>query len=86
MQVMIMKDLHEKVKSEELIKAILFDVDGVIVDSMPYHFQAWKRAFFTVGIKIGYIDICKLEGMRGGFEVNPSAQLCPNCEMKFAQE
>ncbi len=26
-------------------KAILFDMDGVVINSMPYHVKAWKKAF-----------------------------------------
>jgi beta-phosphoglucomutase-like phosphatase (HAD superfamily) len=30
------------------MKAILFDSDGVLVDSMAYHRKAWKAAFKIV--------------------------------------
>lgn len=29
---------------EQICKAVCFDFDGVIVDSMPYHLAAWSRA------------------------------------------
>ncbi len=32
-------------------KAVLFDMDGVILDSMPYHVRAWKEAFKEYGLK-----------------------------------
>lgn len=44
------------------MKAIIFDMDGVLVDSMPYHAEAWKQAFLTVGIKIKREAIYELEG------------------------
>jgi len=45
------------------IKGFLFDVDGVLYDSMPLHEQAWRRAFLDVGIKIKRTDIYYIEGM-----------------------
>jgi beta-phosphoglucomutase len=48
------------------VKGIIFDLDGVLVDSMPAHFQAWKAAFEKVAeLKITERDIYLLEGMRG---------------------
>jgi membrane protein len=31
------------------IKAVLFDIDGTLVDSNDYHVRAWEQAFETVG-------------------------------------
>ena len=28
-----------------MIKGIIFDMDGTIVDSIPYHYEAWKKFF-----------------------------------------
>jgi HAD superfamily hydrolase (TIGR01509 family) len=48
------------------MKAILFDLDGVIVDSMPSHYQAWKIAFKEVSkIDVDERTIYLLEGMCG---------------------
>lgn len=45
---------------------MIFDLDGVLVNSMPTHFQAWKAAFAKVaGIEIAERDVYLLEGMRG---------------------
>ncbi|GBR77535.1 beta-phosphoglucomutase [Candidatus Termititenax dinenymphae] len=44
------------------IKAVLFDMDGVIVDSMPYHFFAWYEAFKKYGITVSTQDIYEHEG------------------------
>ncbi len=46
-------------------RAILFDMDGVITDTMPYHFRAWRKIFGNLGIKINYYDIYKREGQKG---------------------
>ena len=31
------------------IKACLFDLDGVLVDTAVYHYKAWKRLANTMG-------------------------------------
>ena len=30
------------------LSALIFDMDGVITDTMPYHFRAWKSIFAPV--------------------------------------
>ena len=46
--------------------AVIFDLDGILVNSMPTHFQAWKAAFSKIaGLEIVERDIYLLEGMRG---------------------
>jgi len=46
--------------------AIIFDLDGVLVDSMPTHVRAWQAAFESVaGVKVTEREIYLLEGMRG---------------------
>jgi beta-phosphoglucomutase len=45
-----------------MLKALIFDVDGVLVDSMPYHADAWKEALEEVGIHITRQDIYEIEG------------------------
>ncbi len=48
------------------MEGVIFDLDGVLVNSMPTHFQAWKAAFVKIaGIEIAERDIYLLEGMRG---------------------
>lgn len=48
------------------MKGIIFDMDGVLVDSMPTHVRAWKSAFAEIaGITVTERDIYLLEGMRG---------------------
>ncbi|KCZ72610.1 haloacid dehalogenase superfamily protein, subfamily IA, variant 3 with third motif having DD or ED [Candidatus Methanoperedens nitroreducens] len=44
------------------MRAIIFDMDGVLVDSMPYHADAWIFAFETVDINIDRKAIYELEG------------------------
>lgn len=45
-----------------MLKALIFDMDGVLVDSMPFHAAAWKKAFLDMGMKIKDEDIYAIEG------------------------
>ena len=45
-------------------RAIIFDMDGVIVDSMPYHFLAWYEALRPLGISVKCFDVYQREGER----------------------
>ena len=48
------------------MKGIIFDMDGVLVDSMPAHVRSWRSAFAEIaGITVSERDIYILEGMRG---------------------
>jgi len=40
------------------------DMDGVIVDSMPYHFLAWYEALRPYGISVKCFDVYTREGER----------------------
>lgn len=37
-------------------KGAIFDLDGVIVDTVPLHFKAWKRMFNEYGKKFSFQD------------------------------
>ena len=45
------------------MKAALFDLDGVIVDTAKYHYQAWKRLADELGIRFGPGDNERLKGV-----------------------
>ncbi|HKZ62173.1 MAG TPA: HAD family phosphatase [Nitrososphaera sp.] len=48
------------------MKGLIFDLDGVLVNSMPTHYQTWKSAFAKIaGLEINERDIYLIEGMRG---------------------
>ncbi len=59
---MNLDELDEKLKKE--IKAVLFDLDGVLVKSMPYHLRAWERAFEKNGISVTQQTLALHEGLR----------------------
>ena len=46
-------------------KAVLFDMDGVIYDSMPNHAVSWHKAMTSYGLDMKPEDAYKYEGMRG---------------------
>lgn len=46
-------------------KAVMFDMDGVIYDSMPNHARSWHSAMKSIGIEMPPEDAYKYEGMRG---------------------
>ena len=47
----------------EKIKAVIFDLDGVITDTSEYHYQAWKRLAEEEGIPFNRDDNNKLRGV-----------------------
>jgi len=51
------------------ISAILFDMDGVIVDSMPHHARAWRTVLGKHGLTLQDEDIFRREGMTGSSSV-----------------
>jgi len=46
-----------------LIKAVIFDLDGVIVDTAHYHFIAWKRLADELGVPFTEHDNERLKGV-----------------------
>ena len=50
--------------SSSNIKAVIWDMDGVIVDTAPYHFNAWQEAFRKKGAKYTAEDFRRNFGQR----------------------
>jgi beta-phosphoglucomutase len=46
-----------------VVKACIFDLDGVIVDTAHYHFLAWKRLADELGINFTEYDNERLKGV-----------------------
>lgn len=40
-----------------MLEAIIFDIDGTLIDSNDFHAHAWQRAFAEFGKKIPFADI-----------------------------
>ncbi len=47
-----------------MIEGFLFDFDGVLVNSMPFHIEAWQKEFSKYGAKINPVDVYLREGSR----------------------
>ena len=47
----------------ESAKAVIFDCDGTLVDSMPVHYLAWHRTMTDVGIRFEEDRFYALGGM-----------------------
>jgi beta-phosphoglucomutase-like phosphatase (HAD superfamily) len=51
------------IKVEDKIKALIFDCDGTLVDSMPLHFEAWRETFEQYGREYPHDFIDSRKGM-----------------------
>ncbi|MCD4813590.1 HAD family phosphatase [bacterium] len=47
------------------LEAVIFDMDGVIINGMPYHAQAWQETFRSVGLEITPEEVYEREGEAG---------------------
>lgn len=47
-----------------MTKAVLWDLDGVLVDTAPFHFQAWQELFQSVGKGFAEADFRRTFGLR----------------------
>lgn len=53
-----------------MIEAVIFDVDGTLVDSVDYHAEAWERAFARFGKDIPFATLRAQIG-KGGDQLMP---------------
>lgn len=61
----IQKYLEENGFGAWLPKAVLFDMDGVLYNSMPSHAIAWQQSMNSFGINMTEADAYATEGARG---------------------
>lgn len=52
------------------LRAVLFDMDGVLYNSMPYHAKAWHRAMTEFGFDLPEDEVYLHEGRTGASTVN----------------
>jgi beta-phosphoglucomutase-like phosphatase (HAD superfamily) len=53
------------------VRAVLFDIDGTLVDSNDAHAHAWVRAFAEAGVRVDFDKVRCSIGM-GGDKLMPS--------------
>jgi HAD superfamily hydrolase (TIGR01509 family) len=53
-----------------MVEAVIFDVDGTLVDTVDFHAEAWQRAFAHFGKKVGFAEIRSQIG-KGGDQLMP---------------
>jgi beta-phosphoglucomutase len=47
------------------LRAIIFDMDGVITMTMPAHFRTWAKVFADEGIRVSKFEVYSREGQKG---------------------
>lgn len=52
------------------IKSVLFDMDGVLLDSMPYHSDAWHKVMKAHGLNLSREEAYMHEGRTGAGTIN----------------
>ena len=55
------------------LRAVLFDMDGVLFDSMPYHAEAWSKVMTDVGFNFSQEDVYMNEGRTGADTINTAS-------------
>src|SRR5438270_9067286 len=53
-----------------MLKAVIFDIDGTLVDSVDLHARAWQEAFRHFGVEIPYAQVRHQIG-KGGDQLMP---------------
>lgn len=53
------------------MKAVIFDIDGTLIDSVDLHARAWREAFEKFGITLGFKEIRDHIG-KGGDKILPT--------------
>jgi len=64
-------------------KAMIFDMDGVITNTMPDHFRAWKEVLVREGIAVTHDDIYSREGQKG---IHSVREIFAKYDKKFTPE
>lgn len=66
-----------------MLKAVIFDMDGVIIDSEPLHYQAYQNMFHDVGITV---STELYDSFTGQSTINICKRLCDAFNLKAAPE
>ena len=57
------------------LRAVLFDMDGVLFDSMPYHADAWSRVMTEAGYNFSKEDVYMNEGRTGSSTITTASRM-----------
>lgn len=66
-------------------KAVLFDMDGVLYDSMPNHAIAWQKSMAQFGISMTAEDAYATEGARGIDTIRKFAKMQLHKEISYEE-
>ena len=55
------------------LRAVLFDMDGVLFDSMPFHADAWSKVMTDAGYNFSKEDVYMNEGRTGADTINTAS-------------
>ncbi len=55
------------------LRAVLFDMDGVLFDSMPFHADAWSQVMTEAGFNFSREDVYMNEGRTGADTINTAS-------------
>jgi len=58
------------------LRAVLFDMDGVLFDSMPAHSRSWVEAAHSVGLEMQPEDTYWYEGQTGSYTIQLLYERC----------
>jgi beta-phosphoglucomutase-like phosphatase (HAD superfamily) len=61
------------------VKGLIFDLDGTLADTMPYHFESWKKACLKYGADINSDFLRKHTGSPGWFI---ASEIINKCNLK----
>lgn len=64
----------ENIFEKENLRAVLFDMDGVLFDSMPNHATSWTKAVARYGLFMSREEVYMNEGRTGSGTINALAQ------------
>ena len=55
------------------LRVVLFDMDGVLFDSMPFHARAWSKVMTDAGFNFSEEDVYMNEGRTGADTINTAS-------------
>ncbi len=58
------------------VKGLIFDLDGTLADTMPYHFEGWKKACIKYGATYDNSFLRKHTGSPGWINCSEIIKKC----------